>query len=41
MSNYDDDTISSANKRLKSNLPKIKVDRYDTNYIAKVARNLK
>lgn len=38
MSNYDDDTISSANrKRFKSNLPKLNADRHDTNYVAKVA----
>ena len=38
MSNYDDDTISSANrKRLKSKLPKLKADRHDTDYAAQVA----
>lgn len=41
MSNYDDDTISSANKRFKSNLPKIKADRNDTNYVAQVAQSLR
>jgi len=41
ISNYDDDTISSAKKRLGGYLPKLKADRQDTNYLAQVAKSLK
>ena len=33
VSNYDDETISIAQKRKKSNLPRINVDRRDQNYV--------
>ena len=41
ISNYDDETISSANKRLANYLPKLNADRQDTNYLEQVARSLK
>ena len=41
VSNFDDETISSANKRLGSILPRLNADRQDTNYLDQVAKRLK
>jgi len=41
VSRYDDDTISMSHKRVQSNLPKIHVDRRDTNYLSLLTENLK
>ena len=41
ISNYEDGTISTRNKRKSSNLPKIGVDRLDSNYMNILTDNLK
>ena len=40
-SNYDDETISIAAKRKKTTLPKINVDRKDTDYVNLLSDNFR